>query len=153
MTKHFSTLKHEVWLPYKFAVGPVFQRFYEGLKEMKILGNRCGSCGKTYVPPRSFCPGCNSDIDEWTELPQEGEVVTWTLATEPFFGMPMEPPFVGALIRLDGTDCDLLHLVGGFDMDSPEAVKEKIGRGTKVKAVWKKERSGHMLDIKHFEPI
>ena len=153
MTKHYSTLKHEVWLPYKFAVGPVFQRFYEGLKEMKLLGNRCGSCGKTFVPPRSFCPKCRTDIEEWTELPQEGEIVTWTWATEPFPGMPAEPPLVGALIRLDGADCDLLHLVGGFDMSSVDAVKGKISSGTRVRAVWAEERSGRMLDIKFFEPI
>ena len=153
MAKHFSTLEHDVWLPYKFAVGPVFQRFYEGLKEEKILGNRCPQCNRVLVPARSFCPKCNVDMDEWVEVSQEGEIVTWTVANEPFFGMPVETPFIGALIRLDGTDCDLLHLVGGIDLGSPDAIADKVKKGTRVKAVWRAEREGHMLDIHYFMPI
>lgn len=153
MTKHFSTLQHDIWLPYKFAVGPVFQRFYEGLKDEKILGNRCPRCSRILVPARSFCPKCNVDMDEWVEVSQEGEIVTWTLANEPFFGMPVEPPFIGALIRLDGTDCDLLHLVGGIDLGSPDTVTDKVKKGARVKAVWRGEKEGHMLDILHFTPI
>lgn len=38
--KHFSTLEHAVWLPYKFAVGPVFYKFFEGLKKKKSLAHK-----------------------------------------------------------------------------------------------------------------
>jgi len=153
MNKHFSVKHHEVWLPYKFAVGPVFNRFFEGLKKEKILGNVCPKCGKTLVPARSFCPECSVDMGEWKEVSQEGEIFTWMTATEPFAGMPAQPPFIGALIRLDGTDCDFLHLVGGIDLSGPEAVKSKIKRGTRVKAVWREDKEGHILDIRYFEPI
>ena len=56
MAKHFHTLRHDVWLPYRFAVGPAFNRFYEGLKAEKILGNKCPECGIVLVPARTFCP-------------------------------------------------------------------------------------------------
>ena len=153
MAKHYSTLVHHVWLPYKFAVGPAFQRFYEGLKEEKIWGNACPACGKVLVPARSFCPDCRVDMEDWREVSTEGEIMTWTMALEPFFGMPAEPPFISALIRLDGTDCELLHLVGGPGLDDPETVRQKIKKGTRVKAVWQEEKQGHMLDIRYFEPI
>ena len=103
MAKHFTTLTNEVWLPYKFSVGPVFLRFYEELKQMRIFGNRCATCGKTFVPPRSFCPACHEDIKDWIELAQEGEIVTWAMATQEFFGMPTAPPFVGAF-RIDAVN-------------------------------------------------
>ena len=126
----------------------------------KVLGDDrvyvryvCPKCGKTLVPARSFCPECSVDMGEWKEVSQEGEIFTWMLATEPFAGMPAQPPFIGALIRLDRTDCDFLHLVGGLDLSGPEAVKSRIKRGTRVKAVWREDKEGHILDIRYFEPI
>jgi len=153
MTKNFGTLRHEVWLPYKYAVGETFHRFYEGLKQEKILGNDCPVCRKIYVPARSFCPVCYVDMGEWREMPQEGEIASWIMARKPFFGMPAEPPFVGALIRLDGADCHFLHLVGGIDLADQKAAGDKIRRGMRVKAVWRDERCGHMTDILYFKPL
>lgn len=153
MAKHFRTLKHNIWLPYKFAVGPAFNRFYEGLKEGKIWGNKCPECGKILVPARTFCPKCNVDMDEWVEVSQEGKVIAWTLADYEFFGMPVDPPFIGALIRLDGTDCDFLHLIGGLNLDDLKTVKSKVKQDARVRAVWNEEKKGHLLDIKYFEPI
>lgn len=153
MAKHFQTLRHDVWLPYKFAVGPTLSRFYEGLKEEKILGNQCPECGKVLVPARTFCPTCFVDMGEWIEVSQEGEVVSWTLANYEFFGRPVDPPFIGALIRLDGTDCNILHLIGGFDLSNQDTVRGKIRPGTRVKAVWRDEKTGHFLDIRYFEPV
>jgi len=153
MGKHFSTFRHDVWLPYKFAVGQVFKAFYDGLKEEKILGNQCQSCGKIFVPPRSFCPDCNVDMGDYTEVSQEGEIVTWTLAKEAFFGSPLDPPFITALIRLDGVSCDLLHLVGGFDLSDVTGVRQRIKKNRRVRAVWNDEKQGHLLDIKYFEPL
>lgn len=153
MTKHFSTLEHNVWLPYRFALGPVFYRWFEGLKEEKIWGSRCPQCKKVLVPARSFCPECNQDMDEWVELSPEGRVVTWTLAAKEFFGAPAHPPLISALIRLDGADCELLHLIAGFDVSDPEAVKQKVKKGARVRAVWNEEKKGSMLDLEYFEPI
>jgi uncharacterized protein len=153
MAKHFSTLQHNVWLPYKFALGPVFLKWFEGLKEEKILGNKCPKCGKVLVPARSFCPECNVDMDQWIEVSQEGEIVAATIINKPFFGAPANPPYVQALIRLDGTDCDLLHLVGGMDMKDTAGLGSRISRGTRVKAVWSEEKKGHMLDLKYFQPV
>lgn len=153
MTKHFSTLKHNVWLPYRFAVGPVFQRFYEGLREEKILGNQCPRCHKILVPARTFCPECHVDMDEWREVSQEGEIVSWILARKPFFGMPAKPPFIAGLIRLDGVDCRFLHLIGGLDLADRDEIRRRVKKGSRVRAVWRKEKEGHLLDIEYFEII
>jgi uncharacterized OB-fold protein len=152
MAKHFSTAEHNIWLPYHFALGPVFHRWFEGLKEEKILGNKCPKCSKILVPARSFCPECNLDMDEWVEVSQEGQIVTWTLARKDFHGAPAEAPFICAMIRLDNTDCNLLHMVGGMDMTDTAGLKTRIARGTRVRAVWNEEKKGHMTDIKYFEP-
>ena len=153
MSKHFRTLKHEVRLPYQFSTGPIVHRFYEGLKEKKILSNSCPSCRKVLVPARSFCPLCNVDMGELIETAQEGAVTSWTVVNDGFHGMPVIPPFIGALIRLDGTDCDLLHIIGGVDTSDLSGVRKILAGGARVRAVWKDKREGHMLDIRYFKPI
>ncbi|MEW6262516.1 MAG: Zn-ribbon domain-containing OB-fold protein [Thermodesulfobacteriota bacterium] len=146
MSKHFGTIQSLVWLPYQFSLGPVFSRFLEGMKEERIWANRCPQCHKVLVPARTFCPECYVDMAEWEEASQEGEVVSWVGASRNVYGAPVEAPFVGALIRLDGTDCNFLHLIG-------EADTTEIKRGTRVKALWNREKSGWMTDIKYFVPV
>jgi len=149
MSKDYNTLRHVVRLPHSYAAGPVWTRFYEGLKEEKIYGTRCDKCSRIYVPARSFCPNCLENLDEWVEVSQEGEVVSWAYSSNrEFFGMQVKPPFIIALIRLDNTDSNLLHFVGGVDFD-----KNTIKAGQRVRAVWNEEKKGHMMDIKYFEPI
>jgi uncharacterized OB-fold protein len=153
MAKHFSTHQHNVWLPFWFALGPAFHKWFDGLKEEKIWGTKCPKCANVLVPARTFCPGCNADMEEWVEVGQEGEIVAWIRATKPFFGAPAEAPFIAALIRLDGTACDFLHVVGGVDAGDADAVKNKVKRGRRVRAVWAEEKQGGMFDLKYFEPI
>ncbi len=153
MKKDYNTLSNVIRLPHKYAAGPAFTRFYNGLKEGIIYGTSCPSCKKTFVPGRSFCPECLANLEEWVEVSQEGEVQSWSYSDKEFFGMPGKPPVIVALIRLDGTDCNLLHLLGGVDMGSADAVDAAVKKGTRVKAVWNEEKKGHVLDIKYFEPI
>lgn len=153
MKKDFYTLSNVIRLPHKYAAGPTFTRFYSGLQEGTILGTSCSSCKKTFVPARSFCPGCLANLDEWVEVSQEGEVVSWAYTDREFFGMPGKPPAILALIKLDGTDCNFLHLIGGIEMGDRDSVSSAIKRGTRVRAAWNDEKRGHMLDIKYFEPV
>ena len=153
MSKHFSTVQHNVWLPYRFALGPNFYRWFEGLKEEKIWGNRCPKCGKVLVPARTFCPECNVDKGEWIEVSHEGRIVTWIVANRDFYGAPAKAPLVYALLRLDGTDCNLLHLIGGVNAADQAKLKGMLKSGTRVRAVWNPEKRGHMLDLMYFQRV
>ena len=78
--------------------------------------------------------------------------MAWCYTNYKYFGMPTEPPFIGALIRLEGTDVNFLHLIGGFDIsDFGNAVKV-LKNGMKLKAVWSDEPKGHIMDIRYFTP-
>ena len=151
MTKHFRTLKADVWLPHRFAVGHTFELFYDGLKGAKLFGNRCSQCNRVFVPPRSFCPDCYKDITEWRELPQEGRIVSWTVAAQEYYGAPHSPPFIIALIRLDSADTDFIHFLGGVDGADLDAVRRSVRIGDRVKAVWQEVRTGSLKDLKWFE--
>jgi len=153
MTKEFRTIKTEIRLPYELAYGETWTRFFEGLQEKKIYGNTCPKCNRVLVPARAFCPRCFVDMDKWVEVSQEGTLIAWSYTNYKYFGMPTEPPFIGALIRLDGTDVNFLHLIGGIDLSNFDEVRKTVKNGMKLKAVWSDDRKAHIMDIKYFEPV
>ncbi len=153
MSKEYRTLKTEIRLPYELSYGPVWTRFFEGLAEKKIYGTRCTKCGRVLVPARSFCPRCFVDTDEWIEVAQTGVLTAWCYVNYRYFGMPTEPPFISALLRLDGTDVDFLHIIGGFDLSDFEKARKIVKNGMKLQAVWADELRGHIMDIRYFKPL
>ncbi len=146
-------LEAEVRIPYELALGSTWYRFYEEFKREKIFGTRCVQCNRVLVPARTFCPRCLVDMEEWVEVSQEGVVVTWALTDYEYFGMPTSPPFINSVIRLDRTDCGFIHLIGGFEIGDLDSVRKNVTAGMKVKAVWREEKEGCIMDIKYFEPV
>jgi len=53
------------------------KRFWDGLKEGKLLATRCNKCGKIYYPPQVDCPDCLTSDCEWIELSNVGEIETF----------------------------------------------------------------------------
>ena len=134
-------------IPYRYFAGTFCSQWLRALRDRKkILGCRCPSCRKVFVPPRSSCERCLTKIDEWVELPGTGKVESFTVVryAEPF--QPARPPYMLAAIRLDGADTSLVHLLGGI---APEQVQV----GLPVEPVFAQERKGRITDIAHFRPI
>ena len=146
-------IEAEARIPYELALGPTWYRFYEGFRKERIMGTRCSSCERVLVPPRTFCPRCFIDMDEWVEVSTEGVVVSWVITNYEYFGMPTKPPFINSMIRLDKTDCNFVHLIGGFDLSDIDAVMQTVKTGMKVKAVWSNQKAGCIMDIKYFAPV
>ena len=46
-----------------------------------------------------------------------------------------------------------MHLIGGIDLSSLDAVRSAIHNGMTVRAVWNERRTGCIMDIKHFKPV
>ncbi|MBP8985651.1 MAG: Zn-ribbon domain-containing OB-fold protein [Syntrophobacterales bacterium] len=153
MVKEYRTIQGNVTLPYQWAPGKTWNRFFDGLKDEKILGTKCADCGRVYVPARTFCPSCLSYMTQWVEVKPEGSILSWTLVRASYYGQVKEPPYVVALIRLDGSDCGFSHFVGGLDLSDPEQLKRKLKTGTKVKAVWRADKKADIYDIAYFAPV
>ena len=58
----------------------------------------------------------------------------------------MKAPFAYALIKLDGADTALLHVLGEVDL-------RKLSTGMRVEPVFAEEPKGSILTIKYFKPI
>lgn len=153
MSKEYRTIRNDVALPYRWSLGPVWTRFFDGLMEEKIYGTKCDRCGKILVPARPFCPECQGNMNEWVEVPQEGTVRSWTLVSKEYYGQVKEPPYALALIQLDGTDCAFSHFMGGMDVSDPEGIRQKLSIGGRVKVKWREAKKGDIYDIECFEPV
>ena len=134
-------------VPYKWYVGEVGSRFLTALRDDKeIWGIRCPECRKVYVPPVKNCGECFALTDEWVRVEETGTLEAFTVVRYAHAMQPVEPPFAYGLIRLDGADGALPHLIGEADLDELKA-------GMRLKAIFADERKGSILDIKHFAPI
>jgi uncharacterized OB-fold protein len=131
---------------YEYSVGKTGTRFFTELKEnRKILGTRCPSCDLVYFPPRSICGTCLSKLNEWKELGHKGTLITYTVVRYPSAAHSADPPFAYGIVKLDGADTCISHLLGDLDL-------ENIRIGMRVEAVFEQNRNGNMLDIKYFRP-
>ncbi|GAA4754444.1 OB-fold nucleic acid binding domain-containing protein [Nocardioides endophyticus] len=136
-----------VSLDYLYAASPEESAFYRGLNEGRIVGQRCPTCQKVYVPPRSACPADGTPTAEEVELSQTGTITTFCIVNVPFLGQKIIPPYVSAYVLLDGADIAILHLILGIPAD-------EVRMGMRVKAVWKPqdEWTYSLENIDHFEP-
>jgi uncharacterized OB-fold protein len=121
--------------------------YLNGLKDGRLVGQRCPQCGKVYIPPRGACPVDGVPTEEEVELPDRGTVTTFCIVNVPFLGQRIPPPYVAAYVLLDGADIAFLHLI----LDCPA---EDVRMGMRVEAVWKpREEWEHGLqNITHFRP-
>ncbi len=143
----------QVSVPYEMALGRNWHRFFESLKEEKIMGTQCRTCNRVFVPPRSFCPRCFEDNDQWVEVGQEGTIETWCYSNLMFYGQTLKPPFIAVQVHLDGTDVGFQHRIAGFDLSDFEKVRALVKFGGRVRVVWNPEKKGNIFDIDYFELV
>ena len=134
----------ELSFPYTRSLGPTLGRFMTGLAGARVVGART-SDGRVHVPPVEFDPITHEAVTEFVEVADEGEVVSWSWAAEPLPGQPLDHPFAWVLVRLDGADTTLLHVLD-------VACSADVSTGLRVRARWRDERAGAITDIACFEP-
>ncbi len=138
-----------LYVPYHNWYGLVASRFFSEMRDHKrLMGTRCGHCAKVYMPPRSVCPHCLATLSQWVELPPTGVLLTYTLVNYVYGGyyQPANPPYPVGIVRLDGADTGLCHLLGEVEPDA-------LSIGMRVEAVFREERKGDILDIAYLRPL
>jgi len=126
----------------------VIGRFMTGLRDdRRIEGIRTGD-GRVIVPPLEYDPATGESLsaDDMVEVGSSGEVTTWAWVDQPRASQPLDRPFAYALIKLDGGDTAMLHVVdvGGK--------RSEMRTGMRVTAQWREQREGSILDIECFRP-
>jgi hypothetical protein len=134
--------------PYKHSTGETVGRFLAGLKEQKtIWGQRVAGQG-VVVPPHGYSELDATPTSEWVAVKDTGTVSALAIVHQPLDRLhPFAQPFAYVLVKLDGADTALAHVV------KDDLAKLKIG--ARVQAVWAPddERKGHVRDIVCFRLV
>jgi hypothetical protein len=136
--------EHVVRFAYQRTVGGATGRFLAGLARCELWGSRTAD-GRVVVPPADYDPVSGEPARAFVRVGERGTVRSWTWVAAPAPGHPLPRPFAFALIRLDGADTELLHVVDAGTEDAMTA-------GLRVRAVWREHRSGSIGDIEAFRP-
>jgi uncharacterized OB-fold protein len=134
--------------PYKHSTGETIGRFLAGLRDQRrIWGQRVAGQG-VVVPPLGYSEADGSEAGEWVAVANTGVVTAVAVVREAVEGLhPAPAPFAFVLVKLDGADTALPHIVTeGLD---------RLRVGGRVEATWKPddERIGSIRDIAGFRPI
>jgi uncharacterized OB-fold protein len=140
-----TTVTTKLEFPYSRTLGPVIGAFAAGLREQRLLASRTAS-GRVQLPPLEYDPETGVAVDgELVEVGPGGVVESWSWVPEPTGRHPFDRPFAFALIKVDGTDTALVHVLTA---ESPD----EVSTGMRVVPRWKPERVGKIDDIEGWEP-
>ena len=82
----------QIYIPNSYTAGAVGTKVLTNLRDKKkILGMRCPTCNRVYVPARSTCQECFEQIDEWVEVSDRGTVQTYTAVSYTHLTLPTTP--------------------------------------------------------------
>lgn len=126
----------QISVPYTYTAGAAHRAFLRGLAERRVVGSRHGD--QVLVPARPYAPD-GTPTGAYVDVADEGELRAWTTrhheGTVRTFG----------LVRLDGADTDLLHLVDARD--------DELEIGLRVRARWATSPDPEVTAIEAFEPV
>jgi uncharacterized OB-fold protein len=102
--------------------------------------------GRVIVPPTEYDPETSEPLSEFVDVGETGIVTSWAWVTQPRPNHPLQRPFAWALVRLDGADTAMLHLVDA-------GTESVMSTGMRVRVRWAAEPQGGIRDIECFEPV
>ena len=106
-----------------------FKEYNEALKEDKLLGLECKSCGAITVPPKMVCRKCTSSELEIVQLKGTGDIKTFTTVNVASEGRESEVPYTIVMVKLDEGPWIMGNLSG---INPTEANMGLIGKRVKM---------------------
>ena len=93
------------------TVTPDTAFFWDGVREHKLLIQRCASCGTLRHPPRPMCSQCRSVEWDAVAASGRGELFSFVMPHHPAFPW-FEYPYIVALVELEEGVRLVANLVG-----------------------------------------
>jgi len=127
-------MEHLVSLTYRERLTPSLNRFVDRILEGELIGHRCPSCARVYVPPKGYCPLCvlTTSAEDEVQVSDRGILTGFTIITPvAYYGQQATDPFIYASVLLDGASTP----VGGQDITG--LAHDQIHTGMRVRAVWR----------------
>jgi len=133
--------------PFNWTTGDAVGTFLTHLRDHRqILGLKCSSCGIVHCPPFDHCEKCSQPMSDWVEVAPFGKIEAVAVVHHAFSGQPADPPYAYVLVKLEGADTSMSHLVlhGDFAL---------LRVGDWVEVEWANQRKGSIRDIDCFRPV
>jgi uncharacterized protein len=146
LTNDENVIYGEWHVRYRYSIGKVAGKFFEGLKQKRIIATHCSKCGISFLPPRAYCERSFEPCDGWIEAGQEGVIEASTIVTAAFENLPT-PPYAIAFVRLDGVSTAMINFVRGLDLSNVEQAAGCLKPGTRVRVLFKDSPEGRITDF------
>ena len=134
-------------MQFQYTAGEAATRYLRGIAQRKILGGRVDAHSRVYVPPRGSDPQLGKPTTEMVEVAHTGTLVSFCVVNVSFHGGTQEIPYTTGLIKLDGADLPIMHLI-------QECPVDEVRIGMRLEAVWvdDSELGPTVESIKWFRP-
>lgn len=136
---------------YRYPVGEAGARFFDALKEKRIVATHCSASGMTYLPPRAYCERSFEKCDAYVDAGMEGTIESATIVSAAFDNLPA-PPYAIAYVRLDGVSTAMVNFVAGLDLSDVRAAAARLAPGTRVRVQFVDAPLGRITDF-HYVPV
>ena len=111
--------------------------YWDGLKEGKLLVQRCGACGAWQWGPEWICHECDSLDMTWEEVAGDGVIYSWERPWHPVHpALRDHGPYLVVLVELP--HAGNIRMIGNLLGDPMQEVKI----GARVKAVFEPHGEG-----------
>jgi uncharacterized OB-fold protein len=84
-------------------------------RRYRLEAGKCTKCGKVFFPARLVCDECKSRDFETITLPEEGEILTYTVIRTPPSGFDDEAPYAVGIVKLG--DAQMLTQIVDCEFD------------------------------------
>lgn len=134
-------------MTFAYTPGQASSRYLKGIAQRKILGARAEPGARVYVPPRGADPQLGKPTTEQVEVADRGTLTSFCVVNVSFHGGTQEIPYTTGLIKLDGSDLPIMHLI-------QECPVDQVRVGMRLEAVWVEDADlgPTMESIKWFRP-
>lgn len=108
MTEPVTTMESVVSLDYERPLTLAARQYLAAIREGRILGHRCPSCGRIFTPPKGYCPICTvqtGEADE-VELSSTGTLVGFSILNPDSLHQG-DDSVVRGTVQLDGSEVTL----------------------------------------------
>lgn len=105
----------------KMSEETTIKNYFALINEGKLCAAQCSSCNELALPPRLFCPNCNSKTTNWTELSGEGTLRSFTVIHIAGTTYADDVPYIVAIVELKEGPSVCARLVG-VDPLKPEEI-------------------------------
>ena len=95
------------------------REFFDGVREGRLVVQRCEACGALAVPPKAVCPGCEGVRWGRATLGGDGEVTSYTVIRVPPAQFAAQAPYVVTVARM-AEGVSLLGRLTGAPVDAAQ---------------------------------